>query len=109
MHISGKAGRLIRTLIRIDNEGNKGCESTLSPSRCPAYAGLIRSAAYPPYGELTSYARARVYRRAATSGPPNKTLDRPLLRLLKSLRLLLGLHRRSAHRYAQECNRKLNR
>lgn len=38
-------------------------------------AGLIRSAARPPYGELPGYARTRVYRRAATSGPPNKTLD----------------------------------
>jgi hypothetical protein len=40
-----------------------------------AKAGLIRSIAHPPYGELSCYARIRVYRRAADSGPPNKTLD----------------------------------
>ena len=35
-------------------------------------AGLIRSVAHTPYGELPCYARTRVSRRAADSGPPNK-------------------------------------
>jgi hypothetical protein len=52
--------------------------------RCPADAGLIRSAARPPYGELPGYARTRVSRRSAYSVPPNKTLDRSSLRLHKT-------------------------
>jgi len=79
--------------------------------RCPADAGLIRSAARPPYGELPGYARTRVSRRAAYSGPPNKTLDRPSLRLLKNLRFFAGSCPRSAHRWAitEQQNKKRKR
>jgi hypothetical protein len=67
-------------------------------------AGLIRSAVHTPYVEPLGYARTRVYRRAAISGPPNKTLASVVTAPAQEPSVLFADScRRSAHHYTPSC------
>ena len=91
-----KAGRLSRALLKYDKKVQKGATHTLSQPRCPAGAGLIRSAAHPPYGGAARLRPARALRRSATAARLTNRSTGRHSPAMAPLRAAAGSCRRSA-------------